>query len=246
MNLRHAGYVLSVLLATSAHAQLIFTDSFDSGPSPLWSNERGAWRVINGEYLASVPSNSPTTLTLLPFDVGDCRVDVDVLAVRDGGIWIHADRGAQNAVLLVTGGRGQQGLALYWHKVSGGVFSPLLNESGTVFAHGGNYRVTVHVAGSRYQAFVDGRLATTLEYNGAPTGMVGLYDFASPDQRFDNFSLRGLCPGDFNADGGVDGADVNAFFEAWESGSVLADVNEDGGVDGADVEAFFSAWEGGC
>ena len=55
------------------------------------------------------------------------------------------------------------------------------------------------------------------------------------------------CPADFNQDGGIDGADVEAFFAAWESGDVSSDVNQDGGIDGADVEAFFAAWEaGGC
>lgn len=55
------------------------------------------------------------------------------------------------------------------------------------------------------------------------------------------------CPADFNNDGGVDGADVEAFFIAWETGDAVADINADGGVDGADVEAFFVAWEaGGC
>jgi hypothetical protein len=55
------------------------------------------------------------------------------------------------------------------------------------------------------------------------------------------------CPADFNQDGGVDGADVDAFFSAWETGDSIADVNADGGVDGTDVSAFFIAWEaGGC
>lgn len=55
------------------------------------------------------------------------------------------------------------------------------------------------------------------------------------------------CPADFNQDGGVDGADVDAFFMAWEAGDSAADVNLDGGVDGADVDTFFMAWEaGGC
>jgi fibronectin type 3 domain-containing protein len=55
------------------------------------------------------------------------------------------------------------------------------------------------------------------------------------------------CPADFNQDGGVDGADVSVFFEAWEAGEAAADVNFDGGVDGADVDAFFVVWEaGGC
>ena len=55
------------------------------------------------------------------------------------------------------------------------------------------------------------------------------------------------CPADFNQDGGIDGADVNAFFEAWEAGESTADVNCDGGVDGSDIDVFFPAWEaGGC
>jgi len=55
------------------------------------------------------------------------------------------------------------------------------------------------------------------------------------------------CPADFNQDGGIDGADVQDFFTAWEAGDAAGDVNFDGGVDGADVETFFAAWEaGGC
>lgn len=55
------------------------------------------------------------------------------------------------------------------------------------------------------------------------------------------------CAADFNRDGGVDGADVSAFFFAWELGGDGADVNEDGGTDGTDIEVFFSVWEsGGC
>ena len=55
------------------------------------------------------------------------------------------------------------------------------------------------------------------------------------------------CFADYNQDGGVDGADVDAFFHDWEAGDSNADVNQDGGVDGADVDTFFIAWEaGGC
>ncbi|MCX5691471.1 MAG: hypothetical protein NTV94_17050 [Planctomycetota bacterium] len=57
---------------------------------------------------------------------------------------------------------------------------------------------------------------------------------------------HGGCPGDFNQDGGVDGADVDAFFQAWEAGDGTADLNQDGGVDGGDVDAFFGHWEAGC
>ena len=55
------------------------------------------------------------------------------------------------------------------------------------------------------------------------------------------------CFADFNADGGIDGADIESFFVAWEAGNASADVNADGGVDGSDVGTFFEAWEqGGC
>jgi len=53
------------------------------------------------------------------------------------------------------------------------------------------------------------------------------------------------CVGDYNQDGGFDGADVEAFFVDWEAGQSDADVNEDGGVDGGDVEVFFTRWESG-
>jgi hypothetical protein len=55
-----------------------------------------------------------------------------------------------------------------------------------------------------------------------------------------------VCIGDFNRDGGSDGADVQAFFEAWGLGVPAADANADGGVDGADVQVFFERWEVGA
>jgi hypothetical protein len=60
-------------------------------------------------------------------------------------------------------------------------------------------------------------------------------------------TARPACHADYNLDGGVDGADVDAFFADWEAGVDEADVDGDGGVDGADVAAFFGQWEqGGC
>jgi len=66
--------------------------------------------------------------------------------------------------------------------------------------------------------------------------------------QYDNFLVRinPPCPADFNRDGGVDGADVAAFFMAWEQGNSTADINNDGGIDGTDVEAFFVVWEAGA
>lgn len=77
----------------------------------------------------------------------------------------------------------------------------------------------------------------------------------NPDNRTEAFIARladtgGGCPvcaADFNQDGGIDGGDVEAFFQAWEAAESCGDVNQDGGIDGADPEAFFNVWEaGGC
>jgi probable HAF family extracellular repeat protein len=62
-----------------------------------------------------------------------------------------------------------------------------------------------------------------------------------------NLRTQAPCFADFNQDGGIDGADIESFFLAWEAGSTAADVNLDGGVDGSDIETFFLSWEaGGC
>ncbi len=48
---------------------------------------------------------------------------------------------------------------------------------------------------------------------------------------------------DFNGDGGVDGADLEAFITSWERGLPINDINGDGGIDGADLEAFVNIWQ---
>ncbi len=59
--------------------------------------------------------------------------------------------------------------------------------------------------------------------------------------------LESRCSADFNRDGGIDGSDVESFFEAWSAALPAADVNLDGGVDGGDLEGFFVVWQaGGC
>jgi hypothetical protein len=55
------------------------------------------------------------------------------------------------------------------------------------------------------------------------------------------------CPADFDQDGGVTGADIEAFFAAFESGDACGDTDQDGGVTGADIEVFFASFQaGGC
>ncbi|MBS0196381.1 MAG: hypothetical protein JSR77_06455 [Planctomycetes bacterium] len=86
----------------------------------------------------------------------------------------------------------------------------------------------------------------SITVNGNPISDFHLYSRSGTDWT-QPITPTAPCIADFNQDGGIDGADVEAFFAAWEVGGSNADVNQDGGVDGTDVATFFAAWEsGGC
>jgi hypothetical protein len=51
------------------------------------------------------------------------------------------------------------------------------------------------------------------------------------------------CPGDYNGDGVVDGADLTILLGDWGGGA--ADLNGDGIVDGADLTILLGNW-GDC
>jgi hypothetical protein len=194
-------FLAAFLTALSVAGQtIIFSDNFNSGPSPLWNNLRGDWVGSNGVYFAELPSNSPLTYSAVPFTLTDCSVDLDINGVGDGGIWLRSDAAGENGILLVTGGNsygagvrgGDAGTSLYWHRVLNNQYSGPLNEAYNVFTNPGveNVHLTVRVSGDVYSAFVNGstNAATSLTDSTYPSGRVGLYDFSS--QTFDNFTIE--------------------------------------------------------
>lgn len=78
----------------------------------------------------------------------------------------------------------------------------------------------------------------------------GLFTFVVTNQCGSVVSPGAIMPrlsiADFNIDGGVDGSDVQSFFEAFAPSLPVADVNCDGGIDGADIETFFVCWMLNC
>ena len=194
----------SIMLVTTVRAQTIFTDNFNAGASPEWSNSRGAWMAAGGVYYATVPNNIPPTFTGLPFVLQNFAIDVDINQVADGGIWLRCDATGTNGVLLVTGGHGwgsggrggNAGQSLYWHVLTPANWSnpQILNEAFNVFTNPGveNVHLRVEVDGNHYSAFLNGSsnaTTTLIETNNTySTGHVGLYDFSS--QTFDNFVLQ--------------------------------------------------------
>jgi hypothetical protein len=132
----------------------------------------------------------------------------------------------------------------------------IVNSSGAIVVNSG---LQVYFPGSGVVRYTSAAL-TVPAFGEAPNDAfyafaeivvaAGAFDGSTITATLDNVSVEGTlvetgpaCPADFNADGGVDGADIESFFTAWEAGDGIADVNADGGVDGSDVETFFAAWK---
>ena len=64
----------------------------------------------------------------------------------------------------------------------------------------------------------------------------------------DDFSLsarscgKTTCPGDFNLDGLVDGADLGLILAAWNTNDPAYDLDGNGIVNGADLGLLLAAW----
>ena len=199
--------VATITCGMQLQAQIIFTDNFDSGASPMWSNLRGNWFAASGVYQAANPQNNPPTFTGLPFVLQNFAIDVDINQVADGGFWLRCDPTGTNGVVLVTGGNGwgagnrggNAGRSLYWHVITAANYNnpPKLNEVVGVFNPSvDNVHLRVEVVSNTYSVFLNGSTnatTTLIETNNIYSmGHVGLYDFSG--QTFDNFVLQ-IPPG---------------------------------------------------
>jgi hypothetical protein len=190
------GFFAVVMLAwnSDSRAAVLFSDNFDSGASPLWQNESGAWAATSGVYAATAPNNFPNAYSSLPFNLTNFFVDVDINGVTDGGIWLRsaAAPGAVGVkgVLLVLKYAEFGGVNLYWHIANGDSYGDSLNLVTGSFPAGSNPHVHVEVSGDTYAAFIDGATnpITTLTTSAFASGRVALYDFSA--ETFDNFVLQ--------------------------------------------------------
>lgn len=230
---------------SSASAQVVFTDDFETGASPTWRNEVGAWEATGGSYSASAPSNFPNARSSLPFVLKDCAIEVRVIDLSDGGIWVRSQPApgtpiGAKGVLLVTKGTG-----LYWHVVADGTsYGAALAPVSGLFTPGVSDPVIRIVAtGDHFEAFVDDAKtpATSIETGLFPIGCAALYDFSG--QRFDDVVLEGLvhCPSDLSCDLEVGAADLAILLGGWGQ-SGFTDLDGNGATDAADLALLLGAW----
>jgi pectate lyase len=195
---------LTVSAATTfARADTVFSDDFNSGASPAWSNTLGNWSADGGVYRAQEPNNFPNAHSFVSTfpSLTDFSVTVDVNAARDGGVWLRASSDPTSSVgvtgiLLIFLNDGRAPNTLFWHEVIGSYGSEH-NSVSNQFS--GNFSVRIDVQGNTYSAFVNGSStpATTFVSNRFTSGYVGLYDhnIFRADQSFDNFQLSVSVPG---------------------------------------------------
>ncbi len=100
------------LFVSPALAQTVYRDDFSGGPQLPWSNLRGDWQTVTGEYAAQLPGNTPPTAALLPYELSDFSFEVDLIDPADGGLWLRSNAaGTAGVILVVFPNR------LYWHVI---------------------------------------------------------------------------------------------------------------------------------
>ncbi|MBE9520378.1 MAG: hypothetical protein IME97_04545, partial [Proteobacteria bacterium] len=138
---------------------LLFEDTFEGCRSSLWQESDGDWQVASGAYYTTVFSSA----NILPLQPSDFIVELEVSDIQGGGLWLRLDNG--NGVILQIGSTTSDDF-LYWQAMNTDVLGPALNPSanGVINPDSGDHTIKVIVASGTYQAFVDGKLVTTLTH----------------------------------------------------------------------------------
>lgn len=160
--------------------------------------------------------------------------------IRQGGVHQGVRVLSQNAVEQMLTRQTSPTIPIYSSPIDGssdygvGIWLDQRDESGRL--------IGALAAGARgFASWIDlddgmtGVFATDLTDSPNVQGLYNLIRRAAEDA----VRVPPACIADFNSDGGVDGADIEAFFASWEAGGYTADVNRDGGINGEDVGVFF-------
>jgi len=138
---------------------LLFEDTFEGCRSSLWGESDGDWQVASGAYYTTVFSS----VNVLPLQPSDFIVELEVSDIQGGGLWLRLDNGT--GVILQIGSTASDDF-IYWQSMNANNLGPVLNPSanGVISPDSGEHTIKVIVESGTYQAFVDGKLATTLTH----------------------------------------------------------------------------------
>ena len=121
--------------------------------------------------------------------------------IRGGGIWLRLQE--SGGLLLNAGSIGGDDDVLFWQVFDGSDMGPILKPSanGAFTPDSGSHTIKVVIEGDTFDAYVDGKLATTITYDDMiaagrtpPTrGVVGLFG-PNTSTRFDRIRIWGKKP----------------------------------------------------
>ncbi|MBL9000909.1 MAG: proprotein convertase P-domain-containing protein [Phycisphaerae bacterium] len=196
------------------------------------------------DFSGGVPGTASSSLTVATGEtVGALQVCVGLTHTFAADLIVSVSNGIHTAVLMNREGGGRNPSGVYCFNdfatatIGGSIGDPI--PAGT---YRSNQSLSVFTGDP-----ADGTWTLTVTDNaGIDVGTIDSFSVQSAPIT-PNCSYCPACAADFNQDGGIDGADVEAFYFAWENALPCSDVNQDGGIEGADVDFFFEKWEaGGC
>jgi subtilisin-like proprotein convertase family protein len=213
--------------------------TLDSYGDPFVSGD--TFPIAIPDYVGPTPGLASTSVTVAGSGVGTdlMKISVGLTHTFPGDLIGTLSNGTHSAALFSRQGGSSDVGGVYVFS-TGGVIT---FAGGSPAGEYASYQSLTAFAGDP----ADGTWTLTVTDNaGIDVGTIDSFSIAF-GQSHPTCSFCPPCAADYNQDGGVDGADISAFFPAWEAADNCADVNQDGGIDGGDIDAFFQVWQaGGC
>jgi len=165
-----------------------FSEDFDDGRADDFGAESGAWytKFLNGDDGVYTATGGGGKSSL----AGDASwrnyvIEAEFGNAQDGGILARA-QDKDNAMLFVVSPKND---VAYWlTKRNGRVFAHAKSRLG--YSPGERLNVRAVASGDSFKGFVNGKLMAVAQDPTFPTGKVGLFLYAWPDQYWDDVRVR--------------------------------------------------------
>ena len=169
----------------TAPTEILLKEDFNDGIAQGFGDESGNWKVADGRYAATTGIFRFSTAGDLRWK--DYSLEADFVNARDGGFLLRA-QDQDNAIALIVRPTFDD---IYWHIREEGSWGVRYESKTLGHKPGENLRVKVEVRGNELRAYINGKLKTTLRWEGFPEGKIALYLSYQSDQYWDNVLVHG-------------------------------------------------------
>ena len=174
-----------VPIPEAAPTEILLKEDFNDGIAQGFGDESGSWEVTDGRYAATTGIFRFSTAGDLRWK--DYSLEADFINARDGGFLLRA-QDHNNAIALIVRPTFDD---IYWHMREEGSWGARYESKTLGHKPGENLHVKVEVRGNELRAYINGKLKTTLRWEGFPEGKIALYLSYQSDQYWDNVLVHG-------------------------------------------------------